>query len=203
VLNFFLMLAAIRTVLFLYARLSRSSISEVNGPPKSDWLLGNLTDFHFEDVADLQILWQKLYGSVFKIHGLFGDEYLMISDPKAVKHVHNNVDDFPNHGTLREIIRTITGPGILVVDGDIHRRQRRIMQPAFAIPNLRNLFPTFIRHSQNLSLLLKKDVESQSDGGSVKIDMYSYLSKVTLDIIGDGISTLIRHNWPMTLMLVH
>jgi hypothetical protein len=66
-------LATMRFILWLCARIvTRSSISQVNGPQKSDWFFGNLTDIHFKDVGDPQLSWQKLYGSVFKVHGLFG-----------------------------------------------------------------------------------------------------------------------------------
>jgi hypothetical protein len=72
ILHLVLALAAILVVSSLYARLTRNSITQVNGPPKTHWFFGNLTELHFEDVGDPQISWQKLYGSVFKIHGILG-----------------------------------------------------------------------------------------------------------------------------------
>ena len=44
------------------------------------------------------------------------------------------------------------GPTLGVVDFDDHKRQRRVMAPAFGTPQLRNLFPVFIRHSQKVRL---------------------------------------------------
>jgi cytochrome P450 len=74
----------------------------------------------------------------------------MISDPKAVKHVFNTADAFINHGSVREMLKAMTGPGLVSVDGDEHKRQRRIMQPAFGTAQLKALFPIFIRHSQHV-----------------------------------------------------
>jgi hypothetical protein len=57
---------------WIYKRVTRASISSLPGPAKSDWLLGNLTDLSFKDAGVPHIEWQKQYGPVFKIYGMFG-----------------------------------------------------------------------------------------------------------------------------------
>jgi cytochrome P450 len=74
----------------------------------------------------------------------------MISDSKAVKHVHTTMNAFDTRGHVRMMLEVMTGPGLITVEGDAHRRQRRIMQPAFGIAQLKALFPVFIRNSQHV-----------------------------------------------------
>jgi cytochrome P450 len=162
--------AAVAAVCFLrllYRRSKRISISHIPGPKKSDSFFGNLTDLHFGEVGEHHFRWQEEYGQVFKLHGLFGvrnsqlglivvydlisqEEYLMISDPKAVQHVYTNSHSFVLHKHARNLLKMLFGPGLAVVDVDDHKRQRKVMQPAFGSPQLRNLFPVFIRHSQKV-----------------------------------------------------
>ena len=74
----------------------------------------------------------------------------MISDSKAIQYVYSNTDNFTRQKQSRNILRTLFGPGLIVVDHEDHRRQRKLMQPAFGIPQLKALFPLFLRHSQNV-----------------------------------------------------
>jgi cytochrome P450 len=74
----------------------------------------------------------------------------MISDPKALKHIYSAPETFSSASNVREILRVMLGPGILAVEGEDHKRQRRVMQPAFGFLHLRSLFPTFVRHSQHV-----------------------------------------------------
>lgn len=75
----------------------------------------------------------------------------MISDPKAVQHVYSNSYTFIRQKQNRDILRLIFGPGLVVADGDDHKRQRRVLQPAFGIAQLKALFPVFLRHSQKVN----------------------------------------------------
>lgn len=74
----------------------------------------------------------------------------MLSDPKAVHHVYANADIFVRQTQNRELFRMIGGPGLTIVTGDDHRRQRRVMQPAFGVSQLKALFPVFSQHAENV-----------------------------------------------------
>ena len=75
----------------------------------------------------------------------------MISDPKAMQHVYVNSQSFAHQKHIRNTLKMLFGPTLGVVDFDGHKRQRKVMGPAFGTPQLRNLFPVFIRHSQKVS----------------------------------------------------
>jgi cytochrome P450 len=75
----------------------------------------------------------------------------MISDPKAMQHVYANSQSFTRQKQTRNLFKMLIGPALGVVDFDNHKRQRKVMDPAFGTPQIRNLFPVFIRHSQKVS----------------------------------------------------
>lgn len=73
------------------------------------------------------------------------------------------------------------GNGILVAEYDEHRRQRRILTPAFGVGHIRQITPHFWMKANQLAEKWKPIAESQSKGG---IDVMKWTSRVTLDIIG-------------------
>lgn len=75
------------------------------------------------------------------------EQYLMVSDPKAVQHIYANADVFVRQTQNRELFRMIAGPGLTIVIGEDHRRQRRVMQPAFGDQQMTALFPVFSHHA--------------------------------------------------------
>jgi cytochrome P450 len=126
----------------------------------------------------------------------------MISDPKAMQHVYATSQSFIRQKHIRNLIKMVVGPALSVVDFDDHKRQRRIVQPAFGAPHLRNLFPVFVRNTQKvrppvwdttsmlitpkLVQLLKQEISGDSDRQSFQIDVYDYTTRVTLDLTGEG-----------------
>lgn len=56
----------------------------------------------------------------------------LINSPDLVRQVlTTHREDFPKGGPLADSIRVLTGNGLPTADEDLHRRQRRLMQPAF------------------------------------------------------------------------
>lgn len=79
------------------------------------------------------------------------EEYLMVSDPKAIQHIYVNSQSFVRPKYSRALLKMLFGPAIGIAEHEDHKRQRKIMLPAFGSPRLRNLFPVFIRHTQKVS----------------------------------------------------
>jgi cytochrome P450 len=77
----------------------------------------------------------------------------MTSDPKAIQHIYSNSDTFDRQTNNLELLKIVTGPGIVTVRGDAHRRQRRVMQPAFGISELKAICPIFSRHADEVAVL--------------------------------------------------
>jgi cytochrome P450 len=82
----------------------------------------------------------------------------------------------------RNVLRRVTGEGLLVVDGEEHKRQRKILTPAFAGTRIVHLIPNFWAKGCELS---KYWEENAVDVTGVKwYEVFGDLSRTTLDIIG-------------------
>ena len=75
----------------------------------------------------------------------------MTSDPKAIQHIYANANTFVRQTNSRELLEMLMGPGLVTVGGEAHKRQRRAMQPAFGIAQLKALFPVFVRHIEKVT----------------------------------------------------
>lgn len=73
------------------------------------------------------------------------------------------------------------GAGILTAEYDEHKRQRRILTPAFAVGHIRHITPHFWAKANQLADIWIPVVKNQPPEG---IDVMTWMNRVTLDIIG-------------------
>ncbi|KAG2033844.1 cytochrome P450 [Suillus americanus] len=95
------------------------------------------------------------YGGAIKIHALFGDEWLFVSDPRALHHIlvkephiFEEIDDFILSNKL------VFGYGLISTLGEQHQRQRKMLNPVFSISNMRELLPIIQAISHQLKSIL-------------------------------------------------
>ncbi|CAJ0629090.1 3639_t:CDS:2 [Entrophospora sp. SA101] len=87
-------------------------------------------------------------------------------------------------------LKNIIGEGILAVDGDVHKKQRKLMSPSFSNHSIRDMIPAFTRVSNTLKYLWKDEIKNgqnvNNDIGkkSAIIDVGCYMGRVSLDVIG-------------------
>jgi len=115
-----------------YRWYTRVSISHIPGPKPESFLLGNLPEIFQSQVGVPDFKYQREYGDVVRVKGPFGEDRLLISDPKALQYIfHTSGYGFPKWPERTEISRVLMGRGLLWADGEIHRRQRKVMLPGF------------------------------------------------------------------------
>ncbi|KAJ7652788.1 cytochrome P450 [Mycena polygramma] len=175
-----LLLYVLSTVLRLLYRELTSPLRHLPGPKSSHWLYGNVLELRRSDAAALQENWVRMYGRTFTCAHFFSIPRICTTDPKALNHILANPDIYqrPSHG--RYFLSLIVGPGVLVTEEDVHRRQRKVMNPAFGPPQIKELTPIFFAKA----LELRNIWASQAASGVVRLDAVSWLSRATLDIIG-------------------
>ncbi|KAJ7700784.1 cytochrome P450 [Mycena rosella] len=163
-----------------------SPLQSVPGPKSSNWLLGNLKEIMPNEVRALDYLpqenWTRQFGRTVRFNSFFGFGQLYTMDPKALNHVLSNAYTYQKSEVSRYILGKIIGPGILLVEEDVHKKQRKIMNPAFGPAQVRDLTGIFVEKSIQL-----RDIwvaETTSSGGVALIDVISWMDKATLDIIG-------------------
>jgi cytochrome P450 len=118
---------------------------------KGDFLLGNLRQYKadpFQALCD----WQRDYGDLVSFR-LATRQFYLFSHPQLVeqalvKQSHNFVKMYnPEKPTG---LALILGQGLLTSQGDLWRRQRRLMQPVFQRSNLTSMLPQMVMAGNNL-----------------------------------------------------
>ncbi|KAJ7140154.1 cytochrome P450 [Mycena crocata] len=164
-----------------YAELT-SPLRRLPGPKSSHWFFGNFNDLVDDETSLLERKWFEQYGRTMKINGLFGQSQLQTADTKAMHHILSNTRIYQKSEGARITLGRIVGPGLLVVEDDTHKQQRKIMNPAFGAPQVRALTSIFVDISIQLRNIWLTQVAT--NGGSARVEAVSWLNKSTLDIIG-------------------
>ncbi|KAK0186151.1 cytochrome P450 [Armillaria mellea] len=175
------LLASILAVIRM--RSKREAVRNVRGPPRPSLLLGHEWMIRQQDhVGGLEMEWLKEYGAVYRIGGCFGQDVLVLCDPKALQHVfHTSGYRFPKAGDVDRQTGAFFGPGLATVNGNTHQRQRKIMNPAFSASQLRQFLPLFQNFASRMADKLKNEIRDDAAG---LVDVFQWTSKVALDIIG-------------------
>ncbi|KAJ7275016.1 cytochrome P450 [Mycena rebaudengoi] len=186
--NFALALGAVfLTVVLARLRRSRDPIKHIPGPPSTSWLFGNLLELILEVPYGIQeFKWQKKYGPLYRTKGCFGENRLMISDPATLKYILSHPGTFVKSPQQQLINRTGLGQGsLLYVEGEIHRRIRAVMNPAFSAASIRALSPTLKKAAHEVSDLWETLCDAQ--GPNDVLDIYPTLHDTTLQAVGEGV----------------
>ncbi|KAG6856730.1 hypothetical protein H0H87_001330 [Tephrocybe sp. NHM501043] len=174
-------LALYKLLQLIYGELT-SPLRDLPGPESSSWIYGNFKEIWNEENAAPQERWVQQHGTTLKYRGLFGITRLFTMDTKALNHVLMNTNIYQKPEPARYNLSRIVGGGVLVVEGDKHKQQRKVMNPAFGPSQIRELNEIFLAKSQQLRDIWAATINEE--GGTARIEILSWLSKTTLDIIG-------------------
>ncbi|KAG7090321.1 hypothetical protein E1B28_011917 [Marasmius oreades] len=175
---------ALSLVLFfsLYLLKRRSALRILRGPAASSYLLGLEHDLRVKGLISMLFQLSKDYGTAYRFPGCFGENILVISDPRAIHRVLQESDDYPEAADIKRIFEMIFGQGVLWATGEDHKRHRRVLSPAFSINHMRQFLPLFQCHLNRLA----EKWNNALQGRSQTINIIPWFHKVTLDIIGES-----------------
>ncbi|KAF8655799.1 hypothetical protein AX16_002885 [Volvariella volvacea WC 439] len=159
-----------------------SPLRVLPGPKSWNWIWGNLQELVEIENGDQPDKWVKEYGNVIICKGFLGTSRLFVADPKALNHILMNSYTYQKPEQARFMLSEIVGNGLLVTEEDKHKQQRKIMNPAFGAAQIRELTEIFVEKSIQLRDIWEG--ESIKQGGVATIDVLSWLSRMTLDVIG-------------------
>ncbi|EST09030.1 Cytochrome P450 [Kalmanozyma brasiliensis GHG001] len=114
----------------------------------------------------------QLKTRVYVYRGLFYSPRLFIADPRAMLHMLSaaNSYTYEKPASTRLVLKNFLGEGVLVAEGEVHKRQRKILQPAFNVGAIRELNPVFMRYSRELAekigLMIDLSSSPSKDGGA-------------------------------------
>ncbi|KAJ3557679.1 hypothetical protein NM688_g1343 [Phlebia brevispora] len=134
-----------------------------------------------EDCAT-ELQWLEQYGHVIQIPANFNIPVLLTSDTRAVNYLLTHSGDYQKSEGTRRYLRSVVGAGVLVEEGESHRRQRRVLNPAFGPAQLRELTEIFFEKGLELRDAWASEIKKTDK--ATKIEIISWLNRATLDIIG-------------------
>jgi len=145
-------------------------------PPGEDIII----DYHqLETVlAELESLVQT-NGNIFKAKFPDQDSWVYnICDPEMAKHIL--ISNYKNYkkGVGIKQINVLLGRGIIVSEGDLWKRQRRMMQPLFGNNLLTHQLPLMIGCADKLLMIWDEDIKAEKP-----INITEAMSQTALDFI--------------------
>ncbi|KAK7438408.1 hypothetical protein VKT23_018021 [Stygiomarasmius scandens] len=156
-------------------------IRHIPGPKNPNFLYGNFIEIAEDRTATIHEKWAETYGPTFRLHGPMKSSLLVTEDPKAMQHILKHSEDIyykPEAVTFN--VSRLLGNGVLATEGEKHRIQRRVMNPAFGPIQVRALTEIFVEKSLELRDYWLKEIQ----GSNGRVIVGAGLSKMTLDVIG-------------------
>ncbi|KAJ7191866.1 cytochrome P450 [Mycena pura] len=156
-------------------------LRDLPGPEGGNFVLGHFRKlFQNHSVTDK---WREEFGANYQIRGLFNRRQLYTTDTRALTHILVNDDIYQKGHVSHKIVTSLLGNGLLSVETTEHKRQRKIVNPAFGVPQIRGLTEIFNQKSVQLRDIWSREIR---DSGSSRIDIFGWLRKMTLDVIGEA-----------------
>ncbi|KAL2326854.1 hypothetical protein Fmac_020281 [Flemingia macrophylla] len=100
---------------------------------------------------------------------------VIISDPKQVHEVFNNIYDFQLSGNAKFLKN-----GLINYEGEQWAKHRKIINPAFQLEKLKNMLPEFALSCHDMFSVWKGMLSSD---GTCEIDVWPFLQNLSCDII--------------------
>ncbi|PBK82650.1 cytochrome P450 [Armillaria gallica] len=164
-----------------------TATTKLRGPLSQSRLFGLHRVIHDAGYSGLLYeQWASEYGSVFSLPGFLGLEKLVLCDPKAVAHLYAN-EGFG-------YVKTMFGRSMLWAEGELHRRQRKFLTPAFSSATIRDLTHIFYDSAHRMASAW--DAILEADDGTSTIDVQNWcvvvptndnnqlMNRISMDSIG-------------------
>lgn len=147
------------------------------------------------------------HDSMIYFRGWFNQGTLLLTGPKALSDcLQKNCYDWEKPEQLRKFLGRVQGDGLSVVEGNLHKFQRKALNPAFHMRSIKDLYPLFWAKAQVLVETLKSEFKIASPSVDAPltgtVEMGEWASRVSMDIIGVAalgrdLKTLANPNHPI------
>ncbi|TQV98943.1 cytochrome P450 78A3 [Cordyceps javanica] len=128
-----------------------------------------------DDDGLLRVLW----------HG--NQEFIFVRSQQALAEILvKNCYQFEKPGFIRNFLSIVVGWALLTTEGDVHKKQRRNMLPAFAFRHIKDLYPLFWKKScEGIAAMTAEYRETyQPSTGKAEMEISAWSTRSGLDIIG-------------------
>ncbi|KAF8270046.1 cytochrome P450 [Lactarius quietus] len=162
-------------------------VRDLPGPKSVNWFTGSLPRHIWEpDSQDHQLEWARQYGPNYRYYGLFNMIKVVTMDPQALNYILTS-PEFEKSDEARFVLGDALGKGLLFVEGLKHKQQRKIIGPAFGLPQIKVFSQLFVEKANELrDALITEAAQSNEPDGPFRLDAFLWVNKITLDIIGQA-----------------
>lgn len=132
---------------------------------------------------------------LIRVPGFFNQDALLLTHPSSLQDVlSHKTYDFEKPKKIRDFLRVILGDGLIVVESDVHKFQRKNIMPAFHFRHIKDLYPVFWSKSVDFVHRIASEIHANPDYNDEKeskhpkgvLEINGWSNKVTMDIIGVG-----------------
>ncbi|KAI0701721.1 cytochrome P450 [Earliella scabrosa] len=162
----------------------KSPLDKIPGPPSPSFISGNLNQLMTRRCWSFREEIQRKYGRVVLLHGMVGNKWLHVYDPKALHAVFLKDQDIYEEPVMS--MRITLGPGLLGTLGQQHKRQRKMLNPVFSTKHLRDMMPIFYQVIHKTRDAIKQRVETGGGKDAVELDVLSWMGRTTLEVLGQA-----------------
>ncbi|KAJ7083477.1 cytochrome P450 [Mycena epipterygia] len=188
-LNTLLISAGVATVIVytIYRSRATSVVDSLPGPDSPSWLYGNEWEIYAAQAGELWNNWISKYGPVVKYrNAFFNGDSILVADPLAIKALLiDSPDGFAVHKPPfnRQTNQRLLGKGVIWAEEEGHRKQRRLLSPAFSTRSIESVSPAFFRIAEEVKASWLS-LPASSPSGEILVNVAEFMSRAALDVIG-------------------
>ncbi|KAG6328692.1 hypothetical protein ID866_10397 [Astraeus odoratus] len=140
--------------------------------------------FESTDPGSIYEAWANEYGPAYEVPTTFGGNKMVLCDAKAIAHFYSrDTWTYIHTDSSRHFTERNFGKGILWAQGEVHKRQRKSLTPAFSHAAIRNISHVFFNSAYKTKAAWESLID-ESDGSSAIIEVQNWMNHISLDTIG-------------------
>lgn len=149
-----------------------SPLRNLPGPPAGIPLFGqSIKLFATNNGPNSTLLeWSKKWSKepFVKYLSIGNSEVLLVNNLAAHKEVmQSKVYSLVKPSFFKRLVGEITGVGLLFADGELHKKQRRLLANPFSAPNIKKLLPIFKDKAEDLASTFNKAIDETGEKSAV------------------------------------
>ncbi|KAG8944219.1 hypothetical protein FRC04_002086 [Tulasnella sp. 424] len=162
-----------------------TDVHKIPSPPRPSWVWGHEMAGFIRSCGMQYRDWFDQYGTTYRYKAALGaGDIICTADAGIINHVlTKNLYDYEKSAIVRPIAERLVGHGLVWAEGDAHKLQRSLLNPAFSVENVRNMAPTVVECTERYITALENHLLSLP-GATGVVDVQEWTAKLTLDIIG-------------------
>ncbi|KAE8151190.1 cytochrome P450 [Aspergillus avenaceus] len=163
-------------------------LKSIPAPNKRSWVTGNSDTIFLEAPYEIMRKWLDTVPNdgMIRYYISINLERILPVGPKALSELLvQKAYEFPKPGFIRAALRRLAGGhGLLLVEGDDHKKQRKNLLPAFSYRHVKELYPVFWTKSVEMVKGIEDELRDRVNPEDKVIQMGNWASRAALDIVG-------------------